>query len=325
MSPSASTTEVHEAATAITAHSRLVSGESEWTPRLRELQASLLPIEALMRDYLASLKLPENLAGAVRHALLAGGKRLRPALVLASCEAVGGDPAAAHAPAVAVEMIHAFSLVHDDLPALDNDDLRRGMPTVHKAHGEAMAILAGDGLMSLAFQIIAERVPEAMLAGLLVRELAQGTTRMIAGQVLDTLGGYPPELRDELAKLEMVHRNKTGALIRASCRMGALAGVGTRAGDAELAAVSGYADAIGLMFQVVDDLLDVEQSAEHTGKRTRKDEDAGKLTYPRVLGVAESRRHVEQLRELAHDSIRPLGPSAGALADLCEYLARRTK
>ncbi len=305
------------------------------------LAGRLQRVEALMRDFVSSLGLPGNLDAAIRHALLAGGKRLRPALAICSCEAVGGTVEEALPAAAALEMIHAFSLVHDDLPALDNDDLRRGMPTVHVAHGEAMAILAGDGLMSLAFQLIAEKSGDAALSGLLMHELAVGNTNMIVGQVLDTLGGFPRELeerRDDLGKLKMVHRNKTGALIRASCRMGAIAALWRKNGggggsggsekllkSSELKAVTVYGESIGLMFQIVDDLLDVEQTAEHTGKRVSKDSEAGKLTYPGVLGVERSRGEIDRLRAEALAAVRPLGGGADLLVGLCDFLAVRTK
>jgi geranylgeranyl diphosphate synthase type II len=222
-------------------------------------------------------------------------------------------------------MIHAFSLVHDDLPALDNDDTRRGRPTAHKAFGEAMAILAGDGLMSVAFQVLTDKCADPSVAGLLAAELAVGTTNMIAGQVYDTLGGFPPGL-DAPGRLERVHRNKTGALIRAACRMGAISGRSGRAQDArQLAAITRYGDAVGLMFQIVDDLVDEEQTPEHAGKRTAKDRDAGKLTYPTVHGAAASRTEVERLRREAQNAISIFGPAGAPLAELCEFLAVRTR
>lgn len=284
------------------------------------LTGPLALVERFMEDWIRSCGLPQNLRDATAYALLGGGKRLRPVLALHSCAAVGGSFDGAVPAAAALEMIHAFSLVHDDLPALDNDDTRRGLPTVHVKFGEAMAVLVGDGLMSMAFQVLAERY-DARLAGLMCRELAEGSTAMIAGQVLDTLGGFAPVL-DARDRLELIHRNKTGALIRASCRMGALAG---RAGDGAVANITRFGESIGLMFQIVDDLIDVQQSAEHTGKRTGKDTDAGKLTYPGLIGVEASRREVERLRHDAHAAIADFGAKARPLADLCEYLAVRTK
>lgn len=287
----------------------------------------LAELENRMALYLTDADLPPNLDEAIRYALLGGGKRLRPLLTAASCLALGGTIEACYPAAAAAEMIHAFSLVHDDLPALDNDDLRRGRPTVHVAYGEAMAVLVGDGLMSLAFQVIAERAGDESLAGWLTLELARGTTAMISGQVLDTLGGFETgaPARD---RLDAVHERKTGALITASCRMGALSGLVLRAvptPSARLSPITRYGRAIGLMFQIKDDLLDVEQTTEHLGKRAGKDEDAGKLTYPLVAGVAASRAEVDRLKEEALEAIKPLGPAAEGLRTLCHMLADRTK
>lgn len=224
-------------------------------------------------------------------------------------------------------MIHAFSLIHDDLPALDDDDLRRGRPTLHVAFGEALAILAGDALMSIAFQSIADDRHDVSTAGMLLRELAAGATDMIAGQVYDTLAGFPEDLTDE-QRLRLVHSNKTGALIRASCRMGAISGMlgaRRRIDQHTLNLVTQYAEAIGLMFQIVDDLLDVEQTTEHLGKRASKDEDAGKLTYPGVLGVEGSRAVVHELESKAIDALNSLGEPANPLREICRYLATRTR
>jgi geranylgeranyl diphosphate synthase type II len=289
------------------------------------LTAPAAAVERFMARYIDEAELPANLADAIRYALLAGGKRLRPILAAHSCTAVGGTLEDCLPAAAAVEMIHAFSLVHDDLPALDNDALRRGKPTVHVAFGEAMAILAGDGLMSLAFQVLADRCPDSALTGQLAAELAVGTTNMIAGQVYDTLGGFEPSL-DPAARLEQVHRNKTGALIRGACRMGAISGQHRGRPDANaLAAVTRYGEAIGFMFQIVDDLVDEEQTAEHAGKRTAKDRDAGKLTHPGIHGAERSKAAVVRLRGEALEALAPLGPAASPLAELCEYLAVRTR
>ncbi len=290
-------------------------------------------VERFMASYLDSLSLPPNLDAATRYALFGPGKRARPVLVMQCCRAALGlaspdDPAlsAALPAAASVEMVHAFSLVHDDLPALDNDDTRRGRPTTHIAHGEAMALLVGDLLNTLAFQVIAQRVEDPATAAALTAEITTGTTAMIVGQIYDTLGGYPTAAT-AAEKLELVHRNKTGALIRAACRMGAIS-----AGPPESAAVkralapmTTYGESIGLMFQIVDDLLDVEQTPEHTGKATGKDAALGKLTYPGVMGVEASRTEIQRLRTVALDALRPFGPSAAPLAELCEYLAVRTK
>ncbi len=262
--------------------------------------------------------LPHGLLAACRHATLGGGKRLRPILTLHACAACGGREADAMSAAVAIEFIHCFSLVHDDLPALDNDRLRRGLPTVHVAFGEAMAILAGDALMSLAVEIAAA---SPRRGGEIVRELANATTRMIHGQVIDTLAGEGVT-GTPAQRLERIHRHKTGALIEASCRMGALA---ADADPRRLEAMARYGAAIGLMFQIVDDLLDETQSAEHVGKAVGKDREAGKLTYPAIHGIDASRRQVTELHAAAVEAIAPLGASAAPLVDLAGFLASRTR
>ncbi|HED54570.1 MAG TPA: polyprenyl synthetase family protein [Phycisphaerales bacterium] len=257
----------------------------------------------------------------MRYAVLGGGKRIRPLLVWFSCQAFGGEPTRALPAAAAVEFVHAFSLVHDDLPAMDNDDLRRGRPTLHIHAGQAMAILAGDALLSLAYDTLARAGLDSNTEIALIRELATGCAGMISGQVFDTLPGVDPPI-DSRAALERIHRNKTGALIRAACRMGAIcAGANTEA----MHAITAYADSIGLMFQAVDDLLDVEQPTDHTGKRTGKDADAGKLTFPGLLGVQGTREQVEALLGRAIDGISPLGAPAEPLVQLAEQLARRDR
>lgn len=260
-----------------------------------------------------------DLDGAIRYALLGGGKRLRPILAWNCALAVGGEGTQSLPAGAAVELIHAFSLVHDDLPAMDDDDIRRGRPTLHIHAGDAMAILAGDAMMTLAFRVIVDKTDDAVLGNKLTQELASATTAMIVGQVHDTMGVVDGD--DDLAKLRLVHGNKTAALIACACRMGALC---ASADERSLDAVTQYAQAIGLMFQIVDDLMDVEQSSEHTGKRTGKDAAAGKLTYPGVLGVEGSRAEVRKLAEHAMKSLEPLGEKAVGLGQLCQYMAKRT-
>ncbi len=278
-------------------------------------------VERDLEKRLTEVELPENLREAVCYSVLGGGKRLRPVLVLLACEAVGGKRDAALAAASAMELIHCFSLVHDDLPAMDDDDLRRGRPTLHIHAGEAMAILAGDVMVSLAFQFIStSSLPESICTNL-TRELATATTAMIAGQVYDTLGGFAAGMT-KTAKLNLVHQNKTGALLRAACRMGAICGA---ADNQTLLALTRYGEAMGLMFQIVDDLLDVTQSAEHIGKATGKDESAGKLTFPGLLGIEGSRQEITRLRHVSHESLASLGRTAQPLRDLCDLMAVRTK
>lgn len=281
-------------------------------------------VDDFLDGYLRSVSLPANLTDAVRYSLLGPGKRARPLLVWHSFTAVAGesaDPGVCLPAAGAVELIHAFSLVHDDLPGLDNDDLRRGRPTLHRHTNEAMAVLAGDCMLTLAFQLLAEHYGDSPLAAQLCRELAVGTNGMIAGQVYDTLGGFPAGISDE-TKLELIHRNKTGMLIRASCRMGALCA----GADADsLAAITRYADDLGLVFQIVDDLLDVTQTTEHLGKKAGKDVGAGKLTYPGVLGVERSREEVHRLHRESLDVLARFGTASMPLRRLADYLATRTR
>jgi len=287
-----------------------------------DLNAVRSAVEARMGAVIDALIAPANLRDAVRYATLGGGKRLRPVLAWACCEAVGAEGARSVAAGAAVEFVHAFSLVHDDLPALDDDDLRRGRATLHVHAGEAMAILAGDSLLALAFQSLRHDAGmDPAVALRLLDELAPATQAMIAGQVLDTLGGFGASDGDDAARVEAVHRQKTGALIRAACRMGALAG-GCDA--AQLARVTAYAEAMGLMFQIVDDLLDATGETEHVGKRTGKDEAAGKLTFPGVHGVAGARAAADRALRTALAEAEALGPHAAGLADLARLMARRT-
>lgn len=294
---------------------------------LARLAAHVPGVERRMAEHIRRTPMPERLRESIEYSALGPGKRLRPMLAVHSCLAVGAPAERAFDAAAAVELIHAFSLVHDDLPAMDNDDLRRGRPTNHIKFGETMAILAGDAMVSLAFALLTPgpgHGVDAALAGLLSAELASGTTGMIAGQVYDTLGGFPPGVSGR-ERLEMIHRHKTGALIRASCRMGALAGMWPQVDDRRLCAVTAYGEAIGLMFQVVDDILDVEQTADRLGKRANKDADAGKATFPGVLGLEASRAEVCRLRVEALDALRSLGGGASGLRDLCELMAVRDR
>lgn len=275
-------------------------------------------IEEGLRVHLARFGMIPCLHEVAEYALLGGGKRIRPILVLRCCEAVGGQRPDAVPAAVAFECVHAFSLVHDDLPAMDDDDLRRGRPTVHRAFSEPMAILAGD-LLSVVAAEIAARSPRARAE--VMMEVLAATRKMIEGQVLDTVGGFDSD-DDPEANLRTVHRLKTGALIEGSCRAGALVGDADAAG---LEAIDAYASSIGLLFQVVDDILDETQTTEHLGKTAGKDADSGKLTFPRVLGLDRSRQEVETLSASAIDALEPLGESADPLRELARYLATRTR
>jgi len=260
-----------------------------------------------------------RLAQAMRHAALGGGKRLRPLLVHAAGHAFGAAGAALDSPAVAVELVHAFSLVHDDLPSMDDDALRRGRPTVHVAFDEATAILAGDALQALAFEVLAAAPlpPEVRVA--LVRELAQasGVQGMCAGQALD-MDATGRELA--VAALSQLHSLKTGALIRAAIRMGALA---ANAPAGAMPALDRYARALGLAFQIRDDILDVEGDAAQLGKTAGKDAAQGKNTYPRLLGMHGSRARLEELSAEMEASLSPLGDAADALRVLAGFAVAR--
>ncbi len=239
----------------------------------------------------------------MRYSLLAPGKRLRPCLVFMACAAAGGDDENAWPAACAVEMIHTYSLIHDDLPAMDDDDLRRGRPTCHKQFGEALAILAGDGLLTLAFQVLAEHLSPA-IAGVCCLELANGSgaAGMVGGQVEDLAleRGARGEGRESgkegehtIEMLERIHSHKTGALFRSCLQLGVLSAqsASSTKPDADLChRLDEFGQNFGLVFQITDDLLDVEGTAADTGKRTQKDAARGKLTYPGLLGVEESRR-----------------------------------
>ena len=285
--------------------------------------------DAFLKSFIHSLPdSPPRLTEAMAYSLLGPGKRIRPALVLLCHHAVGGTETAfatALIPAAAIEMIHCFSLIHDDLPAMDNDDLRRGRPTNHKVFGDGLAILAGDSLNTLPFELIS-RIENPTLAVTLIRELAHATgpEGMIGGQVLDTC--HPEEARAagkpaSLADLQRIHRMKTGALIRCACRMGALCANPT---PAVLDSIDLYGRAIGLAFQIVDDILDVTATPEQMGKNTNKDAAIGKLTYPSLVGLPKAREYLAEQVKIADDVSAKLGPRAAMLSQLAHDLANRT-
>jgi len=258
---------------------------------------------------------------AMRYSLLAGGKRLRPILAIAACEAVGGAAEAAMGFACAIEMIHTYSLIHDDLPCMDDDDLRRGRPTNHKVYGEAIATLAGDGLLTDAFRVLVRSVngvpPAVVLEAVAELAEAAGSSGMVGGQVIDLLG----EGRAlGLEELEYLHGKKTGALFVAAVRCGGRLG---GANDAQLLALREYGQALGLAFQVIDDLLDVEESTENMGKRTHKDEARGKATYPSLIGAVRSREMARELVKKAHDALAGFDHRAEPLRVLASFAVER--
>jgi geranylgeranyl diphosphate synthase type II len=286
---------------------------------------SATPHRALIEDALTRAcqftpDCPSHLAEAIRYALLAPGKRLRPQLVLLACEACGGAVDAALPTAVAVEMIHAYSLVHDDLPAMDDDDLRRGRPTCHRQFDEATAILVGDALQARAFELLATQVQPPERAAACCAELAKaaGPESLVGGQADDLAA----EFRSiGIERLQSIHRRKTGALFRASLQLGAIVAGATAD---ERSALAAYGDALGHAFQIVDDLLDVSGQESKVGKRLGKDGEHGKVTYPALLGIEESRARAAALIEQARVAIVPFGARAQALRELAEFVGRRT-
>lgn len=267
---------------------------------------------------------PEALAKAMGYSLLAGGKRLRPVLTLAFADAVSASSTTSTVvgdAACATEMVHTYSLIHDDLPAMDDDDLRRGVPTNHRVHGEAMAILAGDALLTEAFGLLAKDVPgEGPVRARLCLELARGAGAggMVGGQVLDIAVDRPAQ-KDYLVRL---HALKTGALITSACRMGVLAAGGSREA---LDAAKVYGESVGLAFQIADDLLDVTASATAMGKPTGADAAAGRHTFPAVVGLEASRVLASEQVARAQAAIRRLEPTPGPLAALAQYAVERTR
>ncbi len=263
---------------------------------------------------------PATIHKAMRYSLFAGGKRIRPVLCLEAARTLSDDCEGAIAAACALEMIHTYSLIHDDLPALDNDDYRRGKLTNHKMFGEAVAILAGDALLTIAFEVLTRLdAPDARKVRMMAELSSSAGTvgGMIGGQVADLEGeGKPPNA--EL--LESIHRAKTGALLRASLRLGALyAG----AGDEPYRALSCYGEHVGLAFQIVDDILDVEESSQALGKTAGKDAQQRKITFPAVYGLEESRRMARQECDRAHDVLLPLGDRAQRLHELADLIVHR--
>jgi geranylgeranyl diphosphate synthase type II len=263
---------------------------------------------------------PVTIHKAMRYSLFAGGKRLRPILCLAAAEACAGLTKSALPLACAVECIHTYSLIHDDLPSMDNDDFRRGRPTCHKVFGEGIAVLAGDALLTIAFEIASQAKTTArhdMRAILREIAVAAGSRKLIAGQVADLEGEGKAISR---AQLRYIHENKTAALLTTSVRLGAMSANAT---PAQLRALSDFGFALGLAFQVIDDILDVTQTSEKLGKSAGKDVAAHKATYPSVLGLEKSRAEAGRLTRQAHDALRPLGKRAQTLHVLANYLLER--
>jgi geranylgeranyl diphosphate synthase, type II len=298
---------------------KVTSGE------FQEMKDYLVARQKLVDDALqaylpkASVK-PKTIHKAMRYSVFAGGKRLRPILCLAAAEACGGESSAALPLACAIECVHTYSLIHDDLPCMDDDDLRRGMPTSHKVFGEAIAVLAGDALLTFAFEL-ATQVPGWPRYSLkdVVKELAvaSGSRNLIAGQVVDL---ESEGKRVSLPTLKFIHLSKTAALLRASIRLGAMS---ANTAPSRLESLSEFGTLLGLAFQVIDDILDVTQSSETLGKSAGKDLVSEKATYPSVIGLEESRKVAKKLTEDAHKSLKPFARKAECLHSLADYLLDR--
>src|SRR5688500_925577 len=287
------------------------------------LRESTDAVNAALDRFLPKAKTkPSTIHTAMRYSVFAGGKRLRPALCVAAAEACGGSRGAAVPFACAVECIHTYSLIHDDLPAMDNDDFRRGKPTNHKVYGEGIAILAGDGLLTQAFEILVQGKPTKRYSHqAMVLELARasGSLQLIAGQVAD-LEGEGKKISPK--ELEYIHERKTSALLQCAVRLG---GMSANCSEAQLKALSDFGYYVGLAFQVIDDILDVTQTTEQLGKTAGKDVTAQKATYPALVGLEKSRGIASKLTRQAYDSLKVFKGKAVALEVLAKYLLERDR
>ena len=281
-------------------------------------------VDQAMEKYLpAGERMPQSLHQSMRYSVFAGGKRLRPILMIAACEAVGGSAQDVLHAACALEMIHTYSLVHDDLPAMDDDDFRRGRPTNHKVYGEATAILAGDALLTEAFRLLADAKANSGVSAekalRVIEILARyaGSQGMVGGQVVD-MESEGKEI--DFPTLEYIHTHKTGALILASVQVGALLGGGD---EEQFAALTRFGGAAGLAFQIADDILDIVGDQQHLGKNVGSDQARGKATYPAQLGLDEARQRANELCGIAISALAPLGQSAEILQQLARYIVNR--
>ena len=270
-------------------------------------------------------KMPHTLHKAMRYSIFAGGKRIRPILMLAACEAVSTRSEVAMPAACAMEMIHTYSLIHDDLPAMDDDDFRRGRPTSHKVFGEANAILAGDALLTAAFYLLSKPVDgaevsaEVQLSVINIIARSAGSAGMVGGQLVD-MESEGDDVEIDLPTLEYIHTHKTGALIKASIEVGALLG---RSGAPEFKALSRYGELAGLAFQIADDILDVVGDQDVIGKDIGSDAARGKATYVSLLGLSEARSRADELRTMALEAIEGLGENAEPLRQIVNYIVER--
>lgn len=280
--------------------------------------------ESLERYLPLKDELPTSIHEAMRYSMFAGGKRVRPVLMLAACDAVDGDISKAMPAACAMEMIHTYSLIHDDLPAMDNDDFRRGKPTNHKVFGEATAILAGDALLTEAFILMSNPefakglAPDVLLQVIHEIAVCAGSRGMIGGQVVDMESEGKKDI--DFATVQYIHTHKTGALIKASLKCGALIG---GADGKRLEAITRYGEAVGLAFQIADDILDIEGTTEQIGKDAGSDQARGKATYPAVVGLAESKIRASELVATAVESLAGFGEKADPLREIATYIVKR--
>jgi geranylgeranyl diphosphate synthase type II len=274
-------------------------------------------LEAHLRSLAAAAAQHSRLCAAVEYSVKVGGKRLRPILVLGSCRLCGGEPAVALPAAIAMELVHTFSLIHDDLPAMDNDDLRRGQPTNHRVFGDGLAILAGDWLAAHALGLLTRCRVDGETVRRLVAALTHGIERMIAGQAADIAGEHQPA---DLPRVQYIHLHKTAALIETACRLGGLCGGGS---EAQLAALSRFGQHLGLAFQIADDLLDETATTQQMGKRTHKDAAIEKQTYPAAVGARAARQEAERQVAAAIAALAPFGPAGQRLAGLAHYALGR--
>jgi geranylgeranyl diphosphate synthase, type II len=289
------------------------------------LKEQIARVDKALDEYLPKeTERPHSLHKAMRYSVFAGGKRVRPILMLAACQAVGGDTERAIPAACALEMIHTYSLIHDDLPAMDDDDFRRGNPTNHKVFGEAIAILAGDGLLTEAFKLISDPRfasgcdPAARLA--VIHEIATcaGSYGMVGGQVVDMESEGKSDI--DLPTVQYIHTHKTGALIKASVVAGALLG---GADQTKLAAITRYGEAAGLAFQIADDILDIEGTTEEIGKDAGSDQARGKATYPAVMGLSASKQEAANMMDEAFRVLEIFGTEADRLREIATYIVKR--
>jgi geranylgeranyl diphosphate synthase type II len=285
------------------------------------LATRVAEVDAALDLFLPKAKVrPATIHAAMRYSVFAGGKRLRPVLCLAAAEACGGEVSNALAPACAVELMHTYSLVHDDLPAMDDDDLRRGRPTCHKVYGEGMAVLCGDALLTESFIVLAQtEATKRYSTRDYVTELAVtgGSQKLIGGQVMDLEGEGKKLTKRDLVR---IHEAKTAALLTSALRLG---GMTANATPAKLEALTKFGHALGLAFQVIDDILDVTQSTEVLGKTAGKDEAVEKSTYPSILGLEASRKEAARLTKAAMDALKPFGKKAARLQEIASHMLER--